>query len=52
MVPIPESVNTSSNRAWGTLAIDDVGRRHPLGQGPDAALGLRGHAACHHTVMD
>ena len=36
----------------GHPAIDDVGRRHPLGQGPDAALGLRSHAAFHHAIVD
>jgi len=36
----------------GAAAINDVGRRYPLGDGPDAALGLGGHAAGHDAGFD
>ena len=36
----------------GVAPIHDVGGRHPLGQGPDAAFGLRGHASVHNPLGD
>ena len=36
----------------GNAAIEDVGRTHSLGQGPNAALGLGHHAPSDYSFID